>query len=88
MSMKAMHRILDIIDSGFDTGKELEMLSDPTLERYKVSRRKICLIIENLIKEQMVEGIFIEGSYDDFKLIFDNPRLTFKGMDYLYKIVS
>ena len=39
MSLKAMHRILDIIDTAFDSEKEVDFFNDPTLEHYKIPNR-------------------------------------------------
>ena len=87
MSLKAVHRILDIIDIAFDSEKEVDFFNDPTLEHYKIPNRKIYLILENLLVEEMIIGIRLEGSYSDFKIIQETPRLTFKGMHYLYTTV-
>lgn len=87
MSLKAIHRIMEIIDHAFDENREVDFLNDMTLEHYKIPHRKIFLILENLLAEDMIKGIQLEGSYSDFKIIQEAPRLTFKGMDYLYKLI-
>ncbi len=87
MSLKAVHRILDIIDIAFDSEKEVDFFNDPTLEHYKIPNRRIYLILENLLVEEMIKGIRLEGTYSDFKIVQETPRLTFKGMNYLYTTV-
>lgn len=87
MSLKAIHRILDIIDKHFDDKSPIDFSSDTTLEHYKIPLRKIYLILENLLEEDMIRGIELVGSYEDFVIKQSNPRLTFKGMIYLYGTV-
>lgn len=87
MSMKAVHRVLDLIDKHFDENTPIDFLNDTTLEHYKIPVRKIYLILENLIAEEMILGIELQGSYDEFIIKQDTPRLTFKGMNWLYTIV-
>lgn len=84
MSLKTIHRIMDLIDHNFDAHTEINFITDLTLEHYKVPLRKIYLILENLLEADMIKGIELVGSYDDFKIIQNTPRLTFKGMDWLY----
>ncbi len=84
MSLKAIHRILDIIDKHFDDKKPIDFAEDPTLEHYKIPMRKIYLILENLLEEDMIQGIELVGNYDEFLIKQDTPRLTFKGMIFLY----
>lgn len=87
MSLKAVHRILDLIDHSFDLNQEIDFINDPTLEHYKIPLRKVYLILENLLEAKMIEGIILKGSYDDFQVIQESPRLTFKGMDWLYSTI-
>lgn len=88
MSIKAMHRILDIIDISFDSEKEVDFFNDTTLQHYKILDRRIYLILENLLAEGMIKGIRLEGDYSNFKIIQEIPRLTFKGMTYLYSTTA
>lgn len=87
MSLKAIHRILDIIDKHFDNSTPIDFFSDTTLEHYKIPLRKIYLILENLIEEDMIRGIELVGNYEDYTIKQSTPRLTFKGMLFLYNIV-
>lgn len=87
MSLKAIHRIMDIIDKHFDDKSPIDFASDPTLEHYKIPLRKVYLILENLLEEDMIRGIELVGSYDEFMIKQENPRLTFKGMNWLYNTV-
>lgn len=87
MSLKTIHRILDIIDISFDSEKEVDFFNDPTLEHYKIPNRRIYLVLENLLVEDMIKGIKLEGNYSNFKIIQETPRLTLKGMKFLYSTV-
>lgn len=81
----SIYQILKAIDVSYENNN-FNFEETLNLEKLKISERRLNLILEGLINDNLINGFSIENYGDDTipEIIeVSTPRLTIAGMDYL-----
>ncbi|WP_455256725.1 YjcQ family protein [Peptoniphilus asaccharolyticus] len=78
-NLKAVYKILAEVDKQMDNID----FDESFIKNLKVSDNRINKIIESLVEDGYLTGIKISKSKTGNIVMFINPRLTIKGMDFL-----
>lgn len=79
-------KILSKIDLAFESRNYNKDTINPS--ELAISTNKLCLILEGLLKEEYITGFKIDLSNknnENWIVDVTNPRLTLKGLQFLYK---
>lgn len=79
----SIYQILKAIDVSYENN-DFDDETTFDLEKMKISKQRLDLLLENLINDGMINGLYLDRDlYGEVSMSISTPRLTNSGLIYL-----